>query len=121
MSNLGPNDFADVLATNVEALVSIAGKDGKPIYKLPKGFSLRTLAHIREGKHSPTLRTLVRVAKSFGLAPWMLLIPDLPAELVQENRLAHVLHDYLKAHKAGKEAIEAVAASYRTTSPAAKH
>lgn len=116
MSSVVPENLAHLVASNVQALVEIAKTSGRPIHKLPRGFSLRTLAHARDGEHSMTLRTLQKIATAFGLEPWQLLIPDLPAELALDKRLAQTVRDYLKAHPAGKEAIEKVAASYRTTS-----
>lgn len=117
MSNLGPNKLAQLVASNVQALVELARSSGRPIHKLPRGFSLRTLAHARGATHSMTLRTLEKLAAAFGLDPWQLLIEDLPAELALDKRLAQTVRDYLKAHPAGQEAIEKVAASYRVSTP----
>lgn len=116
MGTYDPNKLAEVVASNVEALVDLAQASGRPIHKLPRGFSLRTLAHARGANHSMTLRTLGRIAAAFGLEPWQLLIPDLPAELALDRRLAQTVRDYLTAHKTGRTAIETVAASYRKTS-----
>lgn len=114
MGTNGPNDLAEVVASNVQALVDLAQSSGRPIHKLPRGFSLRTLAHARDAQHSMTLRTLGRIATAFGLEPWQLLIPDLPAELALDRRLAQTVRDYLTAPtKEAREAIETVAASYR--------
>lgn len=116
MGTSGPNDLAEVVANNVQALVGLAQSSGRPIHKLPRGFALRTLAHARDAQHSMTLRTLGRIAAAFGLEPWQLLIPDLPAELALNKRLAQTVRDYLTAPtKEAREAIETVAASYRTT------
>jgi hypothetical protein len=115
MGTHGPSELAQVVASNVEALVDLAQRSGRPIHKLPRGFALRTLAHARSAQHSMTLRTLGRVATAFGLEPWQLLIPDLPAELALDRRLAQTVRDYLKAHDTGRQAIETVAASYRKT------
>jgi hypothetical protein len=116
MGTYGPNDLAEVVASNVQALVDLAQSSGRPIHKLPRGFSLRTLAHARDAQHSMTLRTLGRIATAFGLEPWQLLIPDLPAELALDRRLAQTVRDYLTAPtKEARQAIETVAASYRST------
>lgn len=112
-----PENLAETVARNVQALVELATASGRAIHKLPRGFSLRTLAHAREAEHSMTLRTLQKLAAAFGLEPWQLLIPDLPAELALDKRLAQTIRDYLTAHPAGKEAIEKVAASYRQAAP----
>lgn len=116
MRTLGPNELAEIVASNVQALVALAQASGRPIHKLPRGFSLRTLAHARDAQHNMTLRTLTAIATAFGLEPWQLLIPDLPAELALDQRLAQTVRDYLNAHKAGKEAIETVAAAFRKPS-----
>jgi len=108
-----PDPLTALAARNITELVALATADGEQIYRLPKGFSLRTLAHAREGSHSMTLRTLQKIAKAFGFEPWLLLFPDLPVALVADKRLAQTIRDYLKAPPAGKEAVEKVAASYR--------
>ena len=117
MSNAVPEkDLTALVARNVQALVELATSSGRAIHKLPRGFSLRTLAHARGATHSMTLRTLQKLATAFGLEAWQLLLPDLSAEVVLDRRLAQTVRDYLKAPPAGREAVEKVAASYRPTS-----
>ena len=111
MSTQPESSLTAVVAENVKTLVDLAQREGRPIHRLPRGFSLRTLAHARGATHSMTLRTLQRLAAAFGLEPWQLLLPDLPAELALDKRLAQTVRAYIAANAGGQKAIEAVAAS----------
>lgn len=109
MTSRNDMSLTAVVAENVKTLVDLAKREGRPIHRLPRGFSLRTLAHARGATHSMTLRTLQKLAAAFGLEPWQLLLPDLPAELALDKRLAQTVRAYIGAAKDGQAAIETVA------------
>lgn len=73
------------------------------------GMSLRNLRNLLDGNHAATLRTIERAAKKLHMAPWMLLIEGLPADLAlhPENRshMMNLMRQYILAPPALRRAI----------------
>lgn len=73
------------------------------------GLSRRTLDNLRTGNFACTLRTVEGLAKAFGVEPWEVMLPDLPAELVFNGRLRRVVNSYIRASADGQRTVEQVA------------
>lgn len=58
---------------------------------------------------NPRAQTIDQLAEFFGIPPWMLLIPNLDAEVLTTSRLRDVIEHYTASTSAGRESIERVA------------
>lgn len=71
--------------------------------------SKRNLTNLRAGAHAATLETLDAVAAGVAMEPWELLLPDLPAQILLNPKVAKHIREYLRADTRVQEAIEDVA------------
>ncbi|MGH8073682.1 MAG: helix-turn-helix domain-containing protein [Lysobacter sp.] len=60
---------------------------------------------------NPRADTIERLADYFGIPSWQLLIPDLPLQLLMNQRLSKLIENYRDAPENGRENINRVAES----------
>lgn len=67
---------------------------------------------------NPRASTVESIAAHFKIAPWLLLVPNLPLELLESNLLGSLVENYRDASEEGRRAIVRVAENelrYATT------
>lgn len=66
---------------------------------------------------SPTLATVEAIAKAFGLEAWQLLLPDLPADSLLDERVSRSITAYLAADSSERKALDNVLELIRSRHP----
>lgn len=101
-----------VLAENLRRLMDASGDSQVKVAKRG-GLSQRNVGNVATygttHTTSPTVRTVDGLAKAFGVAPWMLFVPNLPLELFQSTRMATLIQNYVVCSDAGRSNIERTA------------
>ena len=104
----------DALVKNVARLMAERG-DTQTTVAARGGISQRAVGYIATyGKThhtSPTLRTVEGLAKAFDVPAWMLLIPDMPLDLLAGHRLPDLIENYCEASSVGRDTVDRVAAA----------
>ena len=102
----------EALVDNVLRLMAARG-DTQTTVADRGGISQRAVGYLATyGKThhtSPTLRTIEGVAKAFEVPAWLLLIPDLPVELLRNRALPDLVSRYAEADEDGRGALERLA------------
>lgn len=70
------------------------------------GISTRKLTDVRSGAHVPGIDTIDAAADLFKIAPWQLLLPDLPAELLLNPQLQRTIRALVESDPKDQEAVE---------------
>ena len=70
------------------------------------GVSQRMISHVLTKNAACSIETADALARPFGLFGWHLLIPDLPAELMQSGSLQRVVTAYSKASAENRDLID---------------
>lgn len=89
-------------------LGSVLKRRGQPV-------SPKTINNLGKGRHNSQLGNLAVIADYFGVPLWVMLIPDLPLEIVQGEqlkRLDKLMRDYIACDEAGRQHTENIAAAY---------
>lgn len=69
----------------------------------------KTVWKILNGKSAPNLDTVDKLAAAFYVAPWHLIMPNLPFELLSDRKIEQVVTLYLQTEEKGREYIHHVA------------
>lgn len=81
------------------------------------GVNQKTISNILNGRNTPTLDILDQIAAAFGLNVWHLILPDLPADLVNGGTIERLFENFIASGEKGREYINHVAereAKYKT-------
>jgi len=76
--------------------------------------SEKTVNNALNARHDSKIGTLNAVAESLGLPVWVLLIPELPPELLQEpdaHRVVRLVQHFIASNGEGRSHIENIAAA----------
>lgn len=76
--------------------------------------SEKTVNNAVEARHDAKISTLDAIAEGLGVPLWLLLIPDMPPELLKDpaaNRLVRLVEDYISSAGEGRQHIENIAAA----------
>ena len=94
------------------------------IKKMPRvvGPSEKTVNNAVKGRHDAKISTLNAIAEALDLPLWVLLIPELPPELLQEpdaHRVVRLVQHFIASNGEGRSHIEniAAAAAYQSRKP----
>lgn len=115
MATARPNP-RDSLASNLRHLMAAQRWNQVDVAKR-SGVNQKTISNILNGRNTPTLDKLDMIAAAFGLNAWHLILPDLPAELVNGGTIERLFANYLASGQKGREYIDHVAereATYKT-------
>jgi transcriptional regulator with XRE-family HTH domain len=77
--------------------------------------STKTINNVANGKHPPELGNLAAIADFFGVPLWVMLIPDLPLDMVSGeplDRLNQMIKDYVACSPDDRKHAENIAAAY---------
>ena len=103
-----------VLAENVRRLMDASGDSQVKVAKRG-GLSQRNVGNVvtygTTHTTSPTVRTVDGLAKAFGVAPWILFVPEIPLDLLQSGRLDGLMANYVRCPESGRANIERTADS----------
>jgi len=94
----------EVLARNLRALKERYGLSEREIGKRTK-VAQKTINNILKCSTSPTIETLDRIARPFGLSGWQLQVPDFISESMNGERLDDLIEHYAQASPDGREYI----------------
>jgi len=111
-------DTVKIFRENLRHLVKAAQNGDPPDRRITQegfaqaaGMSLRALAnHISESNdraYAVTLRTVERVAKGFGIEPWMLLVKDFPSEITLNDELRKQTREHVQRYLHASPAVRA--------------
>lgn len=102
------------LADNVRRLMEDAGLSQRELAS-KAGISQRAVGYLLNYKDEqdrhPTTQTVEAVAGAFGVDSWLLMMPDLPVELVKSKRFEKMIENYRDAPDAGRAQVERIAES----------
>lgn len=82
----------------------------------------KTVNNALKARHDAKISTLNAVAEALGLPVWVLLIPEMPPELLQEpdaQRVVRLVQHFIASNGEGRSHIEniAAAAAYQSRKP----
>lgn len=109
------NNLARLMNARAMSQVALAAKSGVG------QTTISALINYRNETDSKATRmdTLARIAKALDVEAWMLLIPDMPIDVLGDKRVIDVIDGYVEAGPEGRRAIQRVAeqeARYQTFS-----
>ncbi|PJL25917.1 hypothetical protein B9Y64_15445 [Stenotrophomonas maltophilia] len=106
------NDSSRTLADNVRRLMEAAGDTQAKVAKRA-GLAQRSVGNVvtygTTHETSPTLRTVDGIADAYGVPVWMLLLDQVPLEVLQSPELARLIDNYIKAPASARANIDRVA------------
>lgn len=106
------DSIQDVFVANVKRLMERRGwRQEKLAGK--SGISQSHIGNLLRKQHAPTSGVIEAVADAFGLPGWLLLVPELPVEILDSKDLPNLLTEYLQAAKKPLTAIVAERAAAR--------
>jgi transcriptional regulator with XRE-family HTH domain len=105
-----------VLAANLAALMA---RDGLSQHALARraGVDQKTISNVLNCVKALQLDKLEQIARAFRLAPWQLLIPELPIDLIDRAKLDRLIAAYLSCDDASRAILDHLAereAEYNT-------
>lgn len=110
-------------AKNLQRLMDHHGLSQNELAKR-SGVGQRTLSTLLDQKRplemNPRSTTIQQLAEYFDVPSWILLIPDLPLDLLTDKRLAQLVERYRDSGNQGRESIDRVAemeARYSSSKP----
>ena len=108
----------EILAANVAALMA---RDSLSQHALARraGVNQKTISNILNCVKAVQLDKLEGIARAFRLAPWQLLVPDLPTDLLDREKLDRLISSYLSCDDAARAIVHHIAereAEYKTRS-----
>lgn len=65
----------------------------------------------RTSNKSPTMTTIARIAAAFGCPPWLLQVPEMPLDLLQNQRVPKLVENYRDGTERGRENVDRIAES----------
>ncbi|WP_336357310.1 helix-turn-helix transcriptional regulator [Stenotrophomonas muris] len=106
------NDSSRTLADNVRRLMEAAGDTQAKVAKRA-GLAQRSVGNVvtygTTHETSPTLRTVDGIADAYGVPVWMLLLDQVPLEVLQSPELARLIDNYIRAPASARANIDRVA------------
>ncbi|MBH1745227.1 helix-turn-helix transcriptional regulator [Stenotrophomonas maltophilia] len=106
------NDSSRTLADNVRRLMEAAGDTQAKVAKRA-GLAQRSVGNVvtygTTHETSPTLRTVDGIADAYGVPVWMLLLDQVPLEVLQSPELGRLIDNYVKAPASARANIDRVA------------
>jgi len=108
------SDAIKGLADNVRRLMDKSGLSQVDLASKAK-VSQKTVSDLlnygRTSSKSPRIGTVEKLADAFGVPAWLLQIPEIPVELLQNQRIPKLLQNFLNANELGRENIYRIAES----------
>lgn len=83
-----------IIRKNISAVMQRDGiPSGNALAKLAK-VDQKTISSIlsSESAPNPTLKVITAISKALKLEPWMLLVPDMPVDIIQGSRIKTISH-----------------------------
>ena len=105
-----PDDDLPVFAVNLQRLMDVAKLNQTELHRLT-GVSQRHISALVRGESDCTLQVAEQIAKPFGLRGWHLMLPNLPADLVNSPRVLALVESYLDANEEGRTLLDAHASA----------
>lgn len=96
--------FPTVVAKNTATLMKLKGWNQSELGRRST-VSQRHISDLLRGYSDCTTEVIVQLAGAFGIAPWVLMIEDLPAEVLESQRLRILVETYIQ-NPAGRKLIE---------------
>jgi transcriptional regulator with XRE-family HTH domain len=90
------DSIQEVLAANVRALMNRRGWNQEQLAKRAD-MSQTHVGNVLRKTASPTSTVIGKLAKAFGVADWLLIVPNVPVELLDSNEIPALLQTWLTA------------------------
>jgi transcriptional regulator with XRE-family HTH domain len=77
--------------------------------------SQKTISNIQRGEHNTQIGNMAALADHFGVPLWVMLVPDLPLEMLSKDRLKRLealLRDYLACDTEGRTNAESAVKAF---------
>lgn len=107
-------EMAVGLAKNLQRLMD-AEKISQAQLAKKTGIGQSTLSNLLSASKpleiNPRMTTLIQLGAHFNVQPWLLLLGDLPIELLTSGRVGTLLANYAQASEEGRQNIDRIAAS----------
>ena len=97
-----------ILSTNVDALMQKYEMTQTDLAK-KSGVSQRHISNIKNGKTGAGVDKVAKIAAVFKRPAWVLLLHDMPLEILDSDALPELVKNYRHSNKYGREAIDAYA------------
>lgn len=105
------NDPAMIVANNVRRLMESRGLSANQLARAC-GLGQTTISGLlryAELRKTPSLATIQAIAQHFGIEAWQLQIPDLPDDLLQNQRISRLVYSFAEVDETGRASVESVA------------
>lgn len=94
----------ETLARNLNYLMDKYGYSEKEVERRC-GVSSKTINNMRNAKHTATVENTEKVAGVFNLDGWQMIVPHLPQDLLESDKLKTALVNYAASDQDGRDAI----------------
>lgn len=95
---------AETFTRNLKMLLMETGMDLDTLVK-KSGVSKRMIQYILSGEKKPTIERADAIAGAFKLDGWVMLMPDLRADLLKNGHLRELIKHYSEASEDGRNYI----------------
>lgn len=92
------DSIQDVFVENVKRLMERRGWRQEQLGE-KSGISQSHIGNLLRKQHAPSPKKIDRIAAAFGLPGWLLLVPDLPVDILDSKQLPELLAEYLQTVK----------------------
>ena len=98
------------IARNLRVLMKNHGYASEKALEKDSGVAQKTINNILNGVSSPTIETVEKLARPFGLTGWHLIMPNLPEALIDTPSMRNLFVSFIDSSAEGRSHIEQTAA-----------
>src|ERR1700744_1875727 len=103
-----PSQPREILAENLSFLMERRDWKQKRLEK-ESGVSQRHIRSLLRQQQDCTMDILSRLARAFKIPVWLLLVPDLPPDILDSKRLPELIDHYVNSGPKGQDFIDRAA------------
>lgn len=97
-------DLGETLKNNLSILMERDSLSETGLAKRAK-VAQKTVNNIMNLRSTPTLDVLTRLAQALNVTPWLLIMPDLPSDMLRSHEAERLLRSYIDSNNDGRELI----------------
>lgn len=101
-------DLGGTLRNNLSILMERDSLSETGLAKRAK-VAQKTVNNIMNLRSAPTLDVLTRLAQALNVTPWLLVMPDLPSDMLRSHEAERLLRSYIASNNDGRDLILHVA------------
>jgi len=98
----------EIFCANLRRLLDARAISQSALHR-SSGVTQTALSAILRGQVSPKLSTVDQICRGLRIAPWKIMIPDFPPELLPNERIGRIVSHYARMAEPGRAYIDRVA------------